>query len=97
MVALQDLYEFLDASIMVQTSPEEAYRKLVQTTQIQFKYEMKAAQHTHTKRMIHAWNAVLCALSCQNQIFCLVLALYFVHSLFLLVVILLPLYEGTTS
>ena len=30
MVALQDLYEFLDASIMVQTSPEEAYRKLVQ-------------------------------------------------------------------
>ena len=23
----QDLYEFLDASIMVQTSPEEAYRK----------------------------------------------------------------------
>jgi len=67
------------------------------TAQIQVKYEMKAAQHTHTKRMIHAWNAVLCALSCQNQIFCLVLALYFVHSLFLLVVILLPLYEGTTS
>jgi len=24
---MQDLYEYLDASIMVQTSPEEAYRK----------------------------------------------------------------------
>ena len=39
MVALQDLYEFLDASIMVQTSPEEAYRKLVQ--QLKSKSNMK--------------------------------------------------------